>query len=112
MSAYIEHLIRYNLETMSSTDMHRNDMILLEARIATMRRKDIILSCPNCMSNSNNQRICPTCRHGSGYPSAYSSQAEWNEELDENVLDISCFPTNIFLKTISNKTMNKCKTQK
>ena len=103
----IMDLIRYNLEKMSNSDMYRNDMILLQARISTMRSKDVILSCPSCMASPSNRRICLTCRRESGYPSTYSSQAEWNEELEENVLDISCFPTNINLKTISSKGTNK-----
>lgn len=74
-----------------------NDYLLLEARLANMRQRQLITCCPNCMKDENPASPCPVCRPRSNFPSAFSSQAEWDTEEQESPIDIPLLATKISL---------------
>lgn len=63
----------------------RNDFIFLEARLALMREQQTIKCCPKCMQEGMERPVCPTCRPQSSFPSAFSSQAEWDSEEEGSI---------------------------
>lgn len=57
-----------------------NDFTLMEARLAGMRERKLISCCPKCMQSEESSSACPLCRPRSNFPSAFSSQAEWDTD--------------------------------
>lgn len=75
----------------------QNDFTLLEARLATMRERNLITCCPRCMQNQQEGPACPLCRPRSSFPSAFSSQAEWDSDEPETPIDIPLLASKISL---------------
>lgn len=81
---------------MNSGSVFRNDFVLVEARLALMRRQQLIKCCPKCMQEELDAPACPVCRPRSSFPSAFSSQAEWDSE-DQEAIDIPLLASKISL---------------
>jgi hypothetical protein len=74
-----------------------NDFVLLEARLAVMRERQLVKCCPKCMQDEQQDSVCPVCRPRSSFPSAFSSQAEWDSEEQETPIDIPLLASKISL---------------
>lgn len=78
-----------------NTAVLRNDFLLFTAKVEAMRVKQIIRCCPQCMQDDSVQ-ACAVCRPRSAFPSAFSSQAEWDGE-PEGSIDIPLLASKIEL---------------
>jgi hypothetical protein len=67
---------------MNLATVFRNDYALLEAKLNALRLRQIIKCCPACMRAAESAESCAICRPRSAFPSAFSSQAEWDNEQE------------------------------